>query len=188
MNARRTSSEEARGHLRDAHSRVMSVAELQQQLAASGTEDVAIGPYLTRLCQTISASMIANPEALAIKVAAPDITVDADVSVSLGLIVTELVINSLKHGFPDGAGGLIDVSYTCAGPTWTLSVSDNGVGMPKVRSKAIAGLGTSIVQALASQLGAIVEVTKGGPGTRVEIVHAVSTPMNRPDPIIKTAA
>jgi PAS domain S-box-containing protein len=188
LNARRTSSEETRGHLRDAHSRVMSIAELQQQLAASGTGAVAIGPYLRRLCQTISASMIANPEALAIKVASPDVTVDADVSVSLGLIVTELVINSLKHGFPDEAGGQIDVSYKCEGPTWTLSICDNGVGMPKVRSKAIAGLGTSIVQALASQLGAIVEVTKGGPGTRVEVVHAAITPMNHPDPIIKAAA
>lgn len=84
----------------------------------------------------------------------------------------ELVINSLKHGFPDGAGGRIDVSYLCEGLTWTFSVSDTGVGMPKVRSMAIAGLGISTVQALASQLGATVEVKKGGPGIRVEIIHA----------------
>jgi two-component sensor histidine kinase len=171
LKARRTASEETRGHLRDAHNRVMSVAELQQQLAASAEGDVAIGPYLTRLCQTITASMVADPEALSITVTAPDISIDPEASVSLGLIVTELVINSLKHGFPNGAGGRIDVRYAGDAPAWTLSVSDTGVGMPKVGAKATPGLGSSIVQALAGQLGACVEVAEASPGTRVSIVH-----------------
>ena len=189
LNARRTSSEETRGHLRDAHNRVMSVADLQQQLAVSTDGDVAIRPYLTRLCETITASMIADPAALSITVAAPDISVDPDVSVSLGLIVTELVINSLKHGFPDGAGGRIDVSYVADGPLWTLTVSDTGVGMPKVQSTAIAGLGTSIVQALARQLGASVEVAETSPGAKVSIVHSAARPRGpHPDPALPQTA
>lgn len=171
LNARRTSSEETRGHLRDAHNRVMSVADLQQQLAMSTESAVSIRPYLTRLCQTITASMIVDPKALSIVVTAPDVEVDPGVSVSLGLIVTELVINALKHAFPDGAGGLISVNYACAGETWTLSVADTGVGMPKGRKKAQAGLGSSIVQALARQLGARVEVVENSPGARVSIVR-----------------
>ncbi|HEY9218706.1 MAG TPA: histidine kinase dimerization/phosphoacceptor domain -containing protein [Phenylobacterium sp.] len=173
LNARRTSSEETRGQLRDAHNRVLSVADLQQQLAGSSEAEVAIRPYLTRLCQTITASMIADPEALAITVTAPEVSIDPDVSISLGLIVTELVINALKHGFPDGAGGSIAVSYAREGQNWTLSVSDTGVGMPK-RTKAMAGLGTSIVQALARQLRARVEVSAMRPGTRVSIVHSAA--------------
>jgi len=149
----------------------MSVAELQKLLATSDDEDVALGPYLTRLCQTITASMIADPEALSITVTAPVISIEPDVSVSLGLIVTELVINSLKHGFPDGAGGKITVSYVCDGPAWTLSVSDTGVGMPKIEARAMPGLGTSIIQALAGQLGARVEVAAVSPGVSVSIVH-----------------
>jgi PAS domain S-box-containing protein len=140
MNARRTSSEETRGHLRDAHNRVMSVADLQQQLAVTTVGEVSIGAYLTRLCETITASMIGEPKALSIVVTAPDTPVDADVSVSLGLIVTELVINALKHGFPDGAGGRIDVEYAAAGPLWTLSVADTGAGMPEEAKKASGGL------------------------------------------------
>jgi two-component sensor histidine kinase len=173
LKARRTASEETRGHLRDVHNRVMSVAQLQQQLAASadGDGDVAIRPYLTRLCQTITASMVADPGALSIVVTAPDISIDPDASVSLGLIVTELVINSLKHGFPNGEGGRIDVSFAGHAPAWTLSVSDTGVGIPKVAAKATPGLGSSIVQALAGQLGASVEVADASPGTRVSIVR-----------------
>ena len=176
LNARRTSSEETRGHLRDAHNRVMSVADLQHQLAVSNRDPVNVRAYLSKLCETIGASMIADPEMLVLSVSAPDAPVEPEVSVSLGLIVTELVINSLKHGFPDGAEGKILVSYDCDGALWTLSVADTGVGMPKAGSTAMAGLGTSIVQALARQLRASVVVEALTPGTKVSIVHGTVTP------------
>ncbi|KQY89766.1 sensor histidine kinase [Brevundimonas sp. Root1423] len=171
LNARRASSEETRGHLRDAHTRVMSVADLQQLLAVSSRDVVNVRSYLTKLCGTIAASMIVDPGALVLSVDAPEVSVEPEVSVSLGLIVTELVINSLKHGFPDGAGGTILVSYTCEGPRWTLSVADSGVGMPVSLNEARAGLGTSIVQALARQLLARVVVSARTPGTTVTIEH-----------------
>jgi len=174
LNARRTSSEETRGHLRDAHNRVMSVAELQAQLAVTTHEAVHLSTYLNKLCATIGASMIADPKALVLSVSAPDITVEPEVSVSLGLIVTELVINALKHAFPDGAEGAIVVSYSLDGERWTLSVTDNGIGMPRVRSQAMAGLGTSIVQALARQLSAEVVVDSSGSGTKVSIIRCLT--------------
>jgi two-component sensor histidine kinase len=54
----------------------------------------------------------------------------ADESVSLGLIVTELVINAIKHGFPRHRKGEILVDYRSTGAAWTLSVRDTGIGMP----------------------------------------------------------
>ena len=65
--------------------------------------------------------------------------VGADASVSLGLIVTELVINALKHAFPDRRKGKILVDYRAYGTEWTLSVRDDGVGMPEGETKP--GLG-----------------------------------------------
>lgn len=177
LNARRTSSEETRGHLRDAHSRVMSVADLQKLLAVSSRDVVNVRSYLTKLCGTIAASMIVDPDALKLSVSAPDAFVEPEVSVSLGLIVTELVINSLKHGFPDGAGGTIVVSYDCDGALWTLSVADSGVGMPMRQDTARAGLGTSIVQALARQLRASVDVSALSPGTKVSVAHTAVAPV-----------
>jgi two-component sensor histidine kinase len=46
---------------------------------------------------------------------------------SLGLVVTELVINALKHAFPDGRDGNIVVGYHAVGADWTLTVRDDGV-------------------------------------------------------------
>ena len=171
QSARRVNSEPARGYLVDAHSRVMSVAALQHQLAQSRVGDVQLRAYFTDLCASIGASMIRDHDKLALEVKADEGVATADISVSLGLIVTELVINALKHAFPEGRGGSIVVGYESHATDWTLSVTDDGVGMPQGLAPAKAGLGTSIVQALAKQVGATVEVSSADPGTKVSLVH-----------------
>lgn len=171
QSARKVQSDETRGHLYDAHQRVMSVASMQQQLASSQVGDVELRPYFTALCSSIGASMIRDHNQLSLDVTVDDGITGADVSVSLGLIVTELVINALKHAFPDNRSGKIKVDYHSHGPNWTLSVTDDGVGMPTGAASAKPGLGTSIVQALSRQLHAIIKVGDAKPGTAVSINH-----------------
>jgi two-component sensor histidine kinase len=171
QSARRVQSEETRNHLYDAHQRVMSVATMQQQLAASRLGEVELRAYFVDLCKSIGASMIRDRHQLSLEVRSDDSVTSADVSVSLGLIVTELVINALKHAFPGRRRGMIMVDYHAEGPDWTLSVGDNGVGIPTDPESAKPGLGTSIVEALARQLEAIVDVADAHPGTMVSIVH-----------------
>ena len=171
QNAQKVQSDESRIHLVDAHQRVMSVAALQKQLAGSGTGNVELRPYFAALCQSIGASMIRDHDLLTLAVQTDDSVTTADTSVSLGLIVTELVINALKHAFPHNRGGKILVGYHSQGPNWTLCVSDNGLGMPSAPI-AKAGLGTTIVQALAKQLSATVSVANADPGTKVSVAHS----------------
>ncbi len=171
QSARKVQSEETRLHLHDAHQRVMSVASLQKQLAVSKVGDVRLGPYFTALCQSIGASMIRDHDQLTLSVTADDSVATADTSVSMGLIVTELVINALKHAFPDNRKGAITVDYHSRGQDWNLAVLDDGVGMPRGPNSAKAGLGTSIVQALAMQLDSKVNITSSNPGTKVSIQH-----------------
>jgi two-component sensor histidine kinase len=178
--ARKSPSEETRGHLQDAHNRVMSVAALQQQLAATEVNDVQLQPYFSQLCHSIGASMIRDHDLISLKVDVDGSTTKADVSISLGLIVTELVINALKHAFPGGHGGKIVVGYQSKGPDWTLTVGDNGVGMPE-GAKAKAGLGTSIVEALAKQQHARVQVARAKPGTIISIIHTMTDGQSIPD-------
>jgi len=171
QSARKVQSEETRTHLFDAHQRVMSVAALQHQLAASAVGDVALRPYLIALCESIGASMIRDHNKLSLEVAVDESVTTADVSVSLGLIVTELVINALKHAFPDDRSGKIKVDYNSHGPNWKLSVSDTGIGMPKSAGDAKTGLGTSIIQALAHQLKANITIADMAPGTSISLAH-----------------
>ncbi len=181
QSARKVQSEESRIHLTDAHNRVMSIATLQRQLAASKVGDVALRPYFTELCASIAASMIPDAEVISLDVTSDDTQTSAEVSVSLGLIVTELVINALKHAFPQGRIGKITVGYKAAKNLWTLSVNDDGVGMPVGDAIAKPGLGSGIVEALARQLEAVVTVTDAKPGTSVRVSNEVTASEIEPE-------
>lgn len=175
QSARRVQSQETRTHLHNAHHRVMSIATMQRQLAATRLGDVHLRAYFAELCDSIGASMIADPDRLSLTTTVDDSAVKADISVSLGLIVTELVINALKHAFPGhDPEGRIAVDYQTRGMDWTLSVSDDGIGIPTGPAAAKPGLGTGIVEALAKQLDASVAVIDAEPGTRVSILHRES--------------
>lgn len=170
---RSSQSEETRVHLRDAHHRVMSIAALQRQLAATATGEVVLRTYLTELCASIGASMISDPDLVTLAVECDAASMTADRSVSLGLIVTELVINALKHAFPgELARGTITVSFHESKGSWKLTVADDGVGMPGDNCQTKSGLGTGIVNALAAQLSAVVEVTSSSDGTIASIISA----------------
>jgi two-component sensor histidine kinase len=172
LKARGVKSDETRQHLQDAHNRVMSLAAVQQHLQST-VGSVEVGPYLTKLCGSLAASMIREARPLTLKVLADETTVTSHEAVSLGLVVTELVINALKHAFPSKETGRIDVRYQVKDKSWTLSVTDNGIGMPAHTAASKAGLGTSIVQGLARQLGATVAVTDAKPGVAVTL-HGVN--------------
>jgi chemotaxis protein methyltransferase CheR len=175
MKARTVESEETRLHLRDAHSRVLSVVAVQRQLhVARDGQSVEVALYLAKLCESLAASMIGNSRPISLRVAGENGRATPRQAESIGLIVTELVMNSLKHAFPDEkTEGQIIVAYETAGTNWKLSVSDNGVGRPDgVFAQAKSGLGTGIVNALSHQLGALVETVSGPQGTTVSITHA----------------
>ena len=175
LKARTVTSEETRQHLRDAHQRVMALAAVQEHLHASERHDeIEIGPYLSRLCESLAASMIGDRRPISLQVLVNGATAVSAKAVSLGLIVTELVINALKHAFPkDRQDGRVVVSYEIDGSDWKLVVSDNGIGKPDAATTpAKGGLGTTLVKALAQDLDAEVEVVSGPGGVNVSLTHA----------------
>jgi len=174
LKAKVVTSEETRRHLHDAHERVMSVAAVQLHLhATDGIEQIEVGAYLTKLCGGLAASMIAESQTIALEVVADDGMIGSAEAVSLGLIVTELVINSLKYAFPaNRADARLSVTYASRGPAWKLVVCDNGVGKTaEAAPSASGGLGSVIVKALVKQLGACIEETNAAPGMCVSIAR-----------------
>jgi two-component sensor histidine kinase len=175
LKARTVTSEETRQHLQDAHQRVMAVAAVQQHLHASARYDeIEIGPYLSRLCESLAASMIGDSRPVSLQVLVNGGTAESAKAVSLGLIVTELVINALKHAFPkDRPDGQVVVSYQIDGSDWKLLVSDNGIGkQDTVVTPAKGGLGTTLVKALAQDLDASVEFVSSPGGMTVSLTHS----------------
>ncbi|CDZ68021.1 Sensory transduction regulatory protein [Neorhizobium galegae bv. orientalis] len=171
QSARQVQSEETRSHLTLAHGRVMSIAAVQRQLATTNAGEVELRSYITQLCKSLGASMIFDPEEISIEVTVDDSKAEANVSVSLGLIVTELVINALKHAFPARRHGKIVVDYRSGEGSWSLSVGDNGVGIPTDPAHSKPGLGTGMVEAMAKQLDATFTLENLSPGTRAEVAN-----------------
>jgi two-component sensor histidine kinase len=175
IKARTVQSEETRLQLEDAHQRVMSVAAVQQHLQVSGRgATIEIATYLTKLCETLAQSMIGDSRPITLKVEADTGSVVSHQAVSIGLIVTELVMNALKHAFPgEKKNAAIVVSYKVSDTDWKLAVSDNGGGKPDLSAfEKKGGLGTSLVKSLAKQLEAGVETVSDSHGTAVTITHA----------------
>ena len=178
LKARGVTSEETKLHLRDAHQRVMSVAAVQSHLHASnGIDQIEVGPYLQKLCASLASSMIGDDQSIVLSVVADTGTLGSAQVVSIGLIVTELVINARKYAFPSPkAESTVVVSYESAGADWKLTVRDNGVGKdPQSGPVPEGGLGTVIVEALVKQLHARLETLAAEPGLSVSVTRETFT-------------
>jgi two-component sensor histidine kinase len=181
LKARAVTSEETRNHLQDAHRRVMSVAAVQEHLhAAEGIDQIEVSNYLTTLCASLASSMVGEGRPIAIEVVADKAMIDSARAVSIGLIVTELLINAIKYAFPEPKpDAMIRVSYEVSGIDWKLTVADNGIGkLPDEapKSESGGGLGTAIVKALVRQLEAQMQTTTSDAGMSVSIERSTFRP------------
>lgn len=176
LKARAVQSDETRGHLEDAHKRVLSVASIQQHLQPTGRgEQIDIAPYLRTLCASLAGSMITDSKPVSLIVQAGPGTMVSSEAVCVGLIITESVINALKYAFPhDQTNAQITVVYAAGNRDWMLSISDNGVGTSSDETHVSGGLGTTIVNALANQLKAVVLIKSSPLGRIVTVTHQPS--------------
>jgi len=175
LKAGSVSSEETKNELRAAHQRVMSVAAVQGHLSASdGIEQIEMGPYLTKLSAGLASSMVGPKQHIDIVVATSDGALPTSHAVSIGLIVTELIMNAIKYAFPKRrASARIRVTFEMAKSDWKLAVADNGVGRTgKDQVKASTGLGTALIGALAKQLNAQITETSSPKGLTVEVTRS----------------
>jgi PAS domain S-box-containing protein len=175
LKAGSVSSEETKNELRAAHQRVMSVAAVQSHLHASdGIEQIEMGPYLRKLSAGLASSMVGPKQNVDIVVTAGEGALPSSHAVSIGLIVTELIMNAIKYAFPKTrASARIRVTFEKAKSDWKLTVSDNGVGrVHSEDSKTSTGLGTALIGALAKQLDAQISETSTKKGLIVEVTRA----------------
>jgi two-component system, sensor histidine kinase PdtaS len=152
---------------RDPRDVALSMAAVERDLGPSIEGEVEISAYLRQLCDTLAAAMIEDAGQVTLTVEADYDLRSAQEATSLGLIVTELVINALRHAFPDGRAGRIMVQYEVEAGDWSLAVSDDGVG---TRQKPVpTGLGTSVIEVLARKLHAESSLSSGPSGTTASV-------------------
>ena len=175
LKAGSVTSEETKNELRAAHQRVMSVAAVQGHLNTSdGIEQIEMGPYLTKLSAGLASSMVGPRQHIDIAVAASKGALATSHAVSIGLIVTELIINAIKYAFPEPhASARVRVTFEMAKSDWKLTVADNGVGrLRNEKLETATGLGTALIAALAKQLRAQIAETSSSDGLSVAVTRS----------------
>ena len=137
------------------------------ELHAHTDGNVSASDYLHALVDAL-ASGISDRQRCVMKVEVdPQLKIRADILASVGLIVTELVTNATKHAFTDMEACVIEVALHRSEEGHSLSISDNGHGMPQGTARSSGtGLGMTIVRSLTEQIGGALRVENLAPGTR----------------------
>lgn len=166
LQARLKASPEARDALDKAILRLQAIARAHDHFEPfhhNGRIDMR--HYLETLCNHLG-DMFREVTPIAVKVDADDVHLRTEQAIPLGLIVNELVTNSLKHAFPIDRAGTVTVALR-SGSSLTLTVEDNGAGCPVDKQER---LGSRLTRLLAQQLGATIAWEEAAPGCRVRLV------------------
>jgi two-component sensor histidine kinase len=117
-----------------------------------------------------------SPGAVALDLRIGKVSLDVDQAIPCGLILNELVTNSLRHAFPGGRQGTLQVSLDeTAGGLVQLAVRDDGVGMSRLPSAtSTSSLGWQLVSLFTEQLGGVVTcAADAGTSVRIEFSRRV---------------
>jgi PAS domain S-box-containing protein len=163
METRRGTADHTRQVLGDMQARIRAMALLHESLYRSGTlASVDLGSYLRQLSIQAFHTQSTHSGAVELRLELGLVRVGMDQAVSCGLLVNELITNSLKHGFPGGGTGhvSIDLLPLEAAQQWCLRVSDTGVGLPvNFEEKRKNSLGLQLAGDLAKQIGGEMKIT-----------------------------
>ena len=147
--------------LQTTQNRIRSMAMIHQTLYQSKDfARVDFHAFLQSFIPTLVQSYSIHPEEISLAFHVAEVRLPIDAAIPCGLIVNELISNALKHAFPNGRRGTISIEFMQqAGDDVTLSVEDDGVGVPEGFSfENSETLGIQLVYMLAGQLGGAVEI------------------------------
>lgn len=170
-----TPSEEVRHALRDASSRIAAIARAHQRLYGSDKiGSVDLGAYLTDICNDLGKAL---PDCKLHVTAASGLQCAADTAIPVALLVNELITNSTKYAYPNGACEVwLDVSQNDG--AICIAVRDRGIGLPAdFDIHSGKRLGMRLVNALSAQVRADLQVRRHSPGT--EFLLTIPTPPAR---------
>ena len=152
-------------------SRVKSMAMIHEKLYQSpDLTRINMKDYIESFVSGLFSLYMVETTAIHLQTDLEDIEMGIDTAIPVGLIINELVTNSLKHAFPAGnEGGIIEISFRKEGELLTLKIADNGIGLPERRKiETKKSLGLQLVSNLVNQLDGTMMVS-GENGTEVKL-------------------
>jgi PAS domain S-box-containing protein len=166
--------------LETAMGRLQRIGEVHALLTYRGEapDTIDFADYLRRLCHDLVESLALAPGQVRVEVDAEDDAIwGPDLVVPLGLIVGEALTNAMKHAFPEGRGGRVQVElHAKGGGLMTLRIEDDGIGMPPKRREG--SLGLRLIEMFGRQINGKVVMEGGSGGNGTKVVVTFPTPNN----------
>ena len=144
----------------EGRNRVQSMALIHQNLYSEGNiKGIRAKEYINNLLQSLCNSYNTTNDKVEIKTQIDDLNLDVDTMIPLGLVLNELVSNSLKYAFKDGRQGELSIVLKEEANHLLLKVSDNGAGYPEgMNAKDGKSFGMKMIKAFAQKLKAKLEI------------------------------
>ncbi len=148
--------------LKESQGRIRSMALIHEKLYRSDSlAEINFGDYVDSMIDELLQIFNVAPGAITITTDVENVLFGVDTAIPCALIINELVSNSLKHAFPDGATGEVTIALHQINGTYELTVADNGVGpLPNFDYRATDSLGMQLVTALVNQLGGTITLDR----------------------------
>lgn len=182
LQAEKFSNAEVLEAFKDSQNRIASVALIHEELyQGKGTDNLNFAAYIKRLTQEFFSSYNLRKGDISLVLDLQEAYLDMDTSVPLGIVVNELVSNSLKHAFPEGKNWKVSISlrktedfdinkvnsgtdYICGEEgnfQYILTVADNGKGIPEgIGLQTVDSLGLQLVNALVEQIDGCIQLKR----------------------------
>jgi len=157
--------EKSKEMLQNSIGRVRTMAMIHTQLYQSvDLARIDFANFIRDLVGRLRQSYVTAISPIEIHVDVTDVSLPIDTSIPCGLILNELVSNALKHAFPEGRGGEINISMATVGNRFVLKVRDNGIGLPEsVDFQNPRSLGLELVNLLVGQIDSTIDLhVEGG--------------------------
>jgi len=146
--------------LRDSQARIRSIALVHEMLyQREDLAQISFAAYVRQLAADLFVAYRVNPKDITLIINSGSMFLDLNTAVPCGIILAELLTNSLKYAFPDARHGVIEVEvHPVDSSGWAITVRDNGIGLPsKLNIQGALTMGINLVQDLTRQLGGTVE-------------------------------
>lgn len=159
----------SREALAGVRSRLRAMILIHERLYRSANlEKIGLREYLGALATDLVGPTASNATKTLVRVGGDEISLPIEIALPCGMIVAELVTNAVKHAFSDRSEGMIGIDIQHRSARLTISVSDDGRGLPEQLDSA-ASFGWRLISSLAEQVDGVLEIERPSSGTRVTV-------------------
>lgn len=170
IQSRYIKDKESKDIFKESQNRARSMAIIHERLYRStDLKRIDFGEYIQSLSNELFHTYTADYGLIELKISVEDIFLDINTAIPLGLIVNELITNSLTHAFPEGKKGEINVDFHPQDDHYEFTVKDNGIGFPEdLDYQKTDSLGLQIVYNLTDQIDGEIKLDRSN-GTEFKI-------------------